>query len=781
MSFPSDPVEGSGLAPEDLPLLPFFPLLYLVWADGQLSAAEIAQLGKWVEHLGGLDDAGRDRLKRFLDPGSPPSAELLRGLLAAIHGAAAARRPEAPPSLAELGVELARSAPGLGADFATPEIARALAEIEAELGFTGEEGARRLLGRGRPRPRGTLPAEPPLAFEPRDLQALLDAPYGEVRGRVRALLARPSLRQPPAAGRAAYREQVLGWCRELAAEGLGILGHPQEYGGAGARGEFLAAFATLAYGDLSLLVKFGVQFGLFAGAIQELGTDRHHRAFLAAAGSLELPGCFAMSETGHGSNVADLGTVARFDAASGEFVLDTPDRAAAKDWIGNAACHARMAVVFAQLETGGQGYGVHAFLVSIRDAAGAPLPGVRIEDCGEKAGLNGVDNGRLFFTGVRVPRENLLDRFAAVAADGAYSSPIASPARRFFTMLETLVGGRVSVAAAAISAARSALAIAVRYGARRRQFGPAAQPEIPILDYPSHQRRLLPRLAACYAFGFAHQELVERYLSRDEETSRRVEVEAAGLKALCSWLAVDTIQTCRECCGGQGYLAVNRFAALRDDADIFTTFEGDNTVLLQLVAKGLLTQYKSQFDDLDLWGALRFVGRRAATAFEDWNPVVSRRTGEGHLRDPEVHADLFRHREEHLLAEAAGRLRESLRAGADSFAAFNEHQELLLRLARAHVERLAVERFARAAAGAGPTLAPVLENLASLYALSRLEADAGWFLESGHIEGGKARAIRRQIDRLSAELRPHALPLVDAFGIPDECLAPIAFGDPAAG
>ncbi len=74
-----------------------------------------------------------------------------------------------------------------------------------------------------------------------------------------------------------------------------------------------------------------------------------------------------------------------------------------------------------------------------------------------------------------------------------------------------------------------------------------------------------------------------------------METTAAGLKAFSTWNTTHTLQTGREACGGEGYLAINRFAALKADSDIFTTFEGDNTVLMQLVAKNLLTDLPRQF------------------------------------------------------------------------------------------------------------------------------------------------------------------------------------------
>ena len=234
------------------------------------------------------------------------------------------------------------------------------------------------------------------------------------------------------------------------------MGYPEQYGGQDAVGRSVAGFETLAYGDLSLLVKCGVQFGLFGGAVLHLGTERHHERYLARIARLELPGCFAMTETGHGSNVQALRTTATYDPDTEEFVVHTPDDDARKDYIGGAARDGRLAAVFAQLVVGGEPRGVHALLVPIRDEDGTVLDGVRIEDCGAKLGLDGVDNGRIWFDHVRVPREALLDRYASVTADGTYSSPIENPTKRFFTMLGTLIQGRVSVCGAAINATKVA-------------------------------------------------------------------------------------------------------------------------------------------------------------------------------------------------------------------------------------------------------------------------------------------------------------------------------------
>src|SRR5262245_29330712 len=235
------------------------------------------------------------------------------------------------------------------------------------------------------------------------LSTRLDGEYAEVRAKVREWLSQPGNAPVDDLPLEEHRRQVLEWARELSSQGDTAMGYPVEYGGQDAVGQGVTAFETLAMGDLSLLVKCGVQFGLFGGAILHLGTADHHERYLRDVASLDLPGCFAMTETGHGSNVQALGTTAIYEPETEEFVVHTPDDDARKDYIGNAARDGRLAVVFAQLSAGGEERGVHALLVPLREDQGDLCPGITIEDCGPKLGLNGVDNGRIWFDHVRVP------------------------------------------------------------------------------------------------------------------------------------------------------------------------------------------------------------------------------------------------------------------------------------------------------------------------------------------------------------------------------------------
>ncbi len=580
-----------------------------------------------------------------------------------------------------------------------------------------------------------------------------------------------------------YRDQVFEWLREIGRSGMGSLGFPSDFGGEDDPAAAIASFETLAHGDLSLLVKVGVQFGLTGGAIHRLGTQRHHEEYLPKIAGVELPGCFAMTEVGHGSDVRSLRTTATYDEKTDQLVIDTPDEAARKDYIGNAARHGQIAVVFAQLISGGEEHGVHAVIVPIRDAEGTVAEGVEVTDDGEKMGLNGVDNGQLSFHSVRVPRENLLDRFGTIDENGVYSSSIEKASARFFTMLGALVQGRVSVACGALSVAKSAQTIAVRYAEQRRQFQSTEGRETLLMDYLTHQRRLLPGIATSYALHSSLRRLRAAYVASTTAEPgsadvREVEGLAAGLKAYSTWHTTRTVQTCREACGGEGYLAVNRLPALKSDSDVFTTFEGDNTVLLQLLVKGLLSNYKEQFEDLDLLDIVRYGLGRASDTLLESVPFVNRGMDrdEKTLRSRETYLASFRWREDHLTSTLARRFKGRVDDGADPLEALISCQDHVLLLGNAHLERLLLQQFAEDVdACDDPAAAGVLDLLWQLFAVERTWSDRGWFLEHGHFSAATAKALGALLNALCGELRPDALALVDGFGIPDEILAaPIA-------
>ncbi|MGI8679081.1 MAG: acyl-CoA dehydrogenase, partial [Jatrophihabitans sp.] len=410
-----------------------------------------------------------------------------------------------------------------------------------------------------------------------------------------------------------------------------------------------------------------------------------------------------------------------------------------------------------------------------------------------KGGLAGVDNGTLMFDHVRVSRRMLLNRYGGVSDQGVYESPIDNPDRRFFTMLGTLVRGRISIAAGGGVVARKALSIATRYAVARRQFSaPGHDGEVLLIDYLAHQRKLLPAIATSYAMMFAQNELTERLQElheapeKDQEAQRELETRAAGMKAMSTRFGNDTAQMCREACGGAGYMAENGLTVLRQDADVFATFEGDNTVLLQLVAKELLTGYRDHFGELDIVGTALFIGeqvvdtvveraggRRLLQRLRDVTPSSGE---DGGIHDRDWHIEMFDYRQKHLLETLARRLRKA--AGAeDPFTVFNAAQDHLLTAARAHIDGVLLAAFVHGIESMpeGPER-ELLISLCDLFALSTIEAERGWFQEHGLLTGARSKSVIAAVNEICAAIRPHARVLVDGFGVPDSAIsAPIAW------
>lgn len=750
----------------------FLPLFYTVWYDAVLTPSEISSIEGLIKSQAWLTDDERKFLLAQIDPATPPSPDELirwREEISKVVGTA-----EEKSSLIDLGIKLA-AANGNGKVSDIVEKAKpSLVTIESALGLISHEAVFAFQSVGRTTITSQQATQK--TFDVQTMANLLDGDNSVIIRKVKTIISDPEFKYVDSGNLDVFREKVLQWCHHLADQGFGSIAYPKEYGGKGDMAAYFAIMEALSYHDLSLVIKFGVQFGLWGMSVYFLGTEKHHKKYLKDIGTLEIPGCFAMTETNHGSNVKGIETTATYDHTSKSFVINTPSENARKEFIGNAAKHGQMATVFAKLILDGKDYGVSAFVVPLRDKSGKTIKGVSIKDCGRKMGLNGVDNGVIYFNNVIIPKDDMLDKFASVSEDGKFVSPISSDNRRFFTMLGTLVGGRIGIPRSGLSASKSGLTIAIRYGDQRRQFGPEAGAEVPILNYRTHQRRLMPRLAKAYALHFSLQYLTDRFLKRTEEQMQEIEALAAGLKSFATWYTTSTLQECRECCGGKGFLSENRIDALKNDSDIYTTFEGDNTVLMQLVAKSRLTEFKQEFSNMNVFSILNYVADQAKTSITELNPIIIRNTDEDHLLDPEFQLNAFKYRERDILTSAAKRLKRHITDGMDSFDAFNVSQHHLVQVGLAYIERVILERFMlQVESTKDKGCKVVLKKLCDLYALSQIDENKGWYLEQGYMEGVKTKSIRKLVNQLCWEVRQEAVPLVNAFGIPDSCLsAPIA-------
>ncbi|EFA75614.1 putative acyl-CoA oxidase [Heterostelium album PN500] len=519
--------------------------------------------------------------------------------------------------------------------------------------------------------------------------------------------------------------------------------------------KYLLSMELLNLSDPSLSVKLGVHFSLFGNAVLNLGTEKHHLKYIKDIDTWKLPGCFGMTELGHGSNVQGVETTATYDKDTQEFIINTPSDSAQKFWIGNAALHGQACAVFAQLYIGGVHYGVHVFVVPIRNADGSTATNVRIMDNGYKLGLQGVDNGRLWFDNKRIPRDNLLNKFGDVMPDGSYVTSIPSKNKRFGSMVAPLVGGRVLIASSALNAAKLSLIIAIRYAYARRQFGSKGN-EIPIIQYLTHQRRLFPLIAATVALNFPVLQLKQIYCepNKTPQNVKDVHIWASGLKAVVSWHKTHTLQQVRECCGGQGFSAFNQIATLKSDLEIDMTYEGDNHVLLQQVAKNLLVELQK--------------GRYTVTLP---NHGVK-------IQNSDFQIQCFKWRESHLVQTLSSKIMSALDVGVGLEHSWNDNLDVITALGKAYIERITLEYFQAAIKKASANLQPVLELCRNLYFSSRVENDLGFFLCNDGLTHETGLKIQESVNKLCGDMLPVALDIVNSFDIPEQFVhAPIAKPD----
>lgn len=331
--------------------------------------------------------------------------------------------------------------------------------------------------------------------------------------------------------------------------------------------------------------------------------------------------------------------------------------------------------------------------------------------------------------------------------------------------------------------------IAIRYACVRRQFSasPGAH-ETKLIDYAMHQRRLMPLLAQTYAMQFAGDKLLKLYNEctkklaaaggSDEEATREaleilkeMHATSAGLKAFCTWSALEAIDKCRQTCGGHGYSAYNGFGSAFADFAVHTTWEGDNTILALQAGRSLINSYKDAVNGSKLAAGVSYLNRR--------EELKTASAGHRKITDFEVIKEAWQACSAVAVEKAALLFEEAVnKQGKTQDQAYEYTAQLRFLAAQVHTRGFLVTGFLETVESSPKEMQIILTPLALLYSLWSIEENAGLFLQANYFTSEQIDTIRTSVSDLCLEVRNQCIGLTDAFNMSDYFInAPIGTYD----
>eukprot|EP00347_Sterkiella_histriomuscorum_P006528 403352422 len=520
------------------------------------------------------------------------------------------------------------------------------------------------------------------------------------------------------------------------------------------------------------IFPLGLSMTMFMTCIESLADDEQRNKWLPLIKDIKIIGCYAQTELGHGSNVAGIETTATYDQQSDEFVINSPTLTSSKFWPGDMGKMANHAVLYARLISKGKDRGVQPFMVQMRDfATHEPLPGFEMGDIGPKFGYNSKDNGFQIFKNVRIPRANLLRRFAEVDREGNFTTK--GDQRILYSIMLTT---RVQIINYSAFSLGQALLIATRYSVVRRQFSnqEGTKVERKLLDYQTHMFKYGPLLAYTYAMKFAaidvmklHQDVLKGVETGDFSKLELLHHLSAGYKAVYSRITYDATDDIRQSCGGAGFLHWSGLPSHQQEYSPNPTFEGDNTVMSQQAARLILKNFKQLMK-----------GKKVTGYFSYLNNILEQH---GHKSQVQTVEDVLslQFLDKALSTRAAYKISQTskkLEQSKDSEnAKINSIFALdVVQMTQAHVIYTTFQHFHNGINTNSnitcPTLKQHLTLLLRLFAVYELTIDNAVLYECGFFQPGTLHLLQEALKKLLVELRPQMIPLVEAAKIPDSTL-----------
>ncbi|KAF5276544.1 hypothetical protein FQR65_LT03974 [Abscondita terminalis] len=525
--------------------------------------------------------------------------------------------------------------------------------------------------------------------------------------------------------------------------------------------------------DPSAAAKHYIAFNMFPSVIQGLGTSQHAQ-YMADALEGKIIGAYCLTEIGHGSNAKSIQTTATYDNKSKEFIMNSPNFEAAKCWAGNLGQIATHAIVHAQLITpDGVNHSMHSFLVKLRDPKTfLPYPGILLGDMGEKISLNGIDNGYLIFNHYRIPGKNLLNKTGDVTDDGKYVTPYKDPNKRYGASLGALSVGRVIITGMCASYAISALTVAIRYAAVRKQFDPKGG-ELSLLEYQSEQHLLIPSLAATYVLeifsdylgAVQMQIILDAFAGIQHENPANLGLEihavSSGSKAIAGWTVRDAVQECREAC------AAAELFDIRNNNDANCTYEGENHILIQQTSNWLLKLWPLVLEGRPLNFPLQSVD--FLTNARDILEKKFTFESVDEFMKPNNILNVYQWLVCYLLKTSFEK-HDDLLKSMSPFWAKNESQVFYLKnLVIVYIQHFMIQRtHIMLLESKDPEIKKVLNNILCLYGVWALEKHIPILYKGGYATGPEpVTFMRTAILHLCKDLKNDSVSLIDAIALPD--------------